>query len=640
MNRWELLRQSIQELIQKYELKLYDLESSIDDCEKIKSFLDSYSKQNYDIKSLLNISKNSVFSDEVKNLIELIKTEIVIKNYAFLEKQYDEKHAEIEKNIQKLRSKYQQTNINNSRNNTYKEEYDFYTKIYSIIDNTGLTEVCSLEVLDFLIDKVEMLNIDDKEKELLVLELSQSNVALMKQNIDTEIKRNNTIKGYTKVIETEDKNSNITDIDYKSYIDNAKEIIEAKQNLNSEEVKLIQSQLKKCKSFEERKKLYSSTSDFDVCKFVISWDLENNILNSLNNDNYQLLISIIDYYNEICERERLINEVNGKSIYQLLEENHFSKELDLFQKSEEMSKLYNDFVANSYRYVINDDELGLDKIQIICKNLNDDIGVFKVAVKSYFENNKKDIEEFNFGCNCLLEKYNMAIEYVDVIKGIMSQDISNNKNQIHDNTEDNLLNKDNKSILIFISSDDNEVSTMERNLFEDKDRRYESFDAVKDGLNKLMKTGEMTADDHRAKTDNYSIDFIKKYRLKGYKCGNYRIITTRRNTCMGQVLKGFPENVFVNLIFSAGYGDCGGSQKEAVFDAGYKECYDNRGKVDEILELINTKWNELTDDTEKQQKLARLKEIMHHSQKMYDHFLNTGKEISDSRRGHNYEGID
>ena len=149
MNRWELLRQSIQELIQKYELKLYDLESSIDDCEKIKSFLDSYSKQNYDINSLLNISKNSVFSDEVKNLIELIKTEIVIKNYAFLEKQYDEKHAEIEKNIQKLRSKYQQTNINNSRNNTYKEEYDFYTKIYSIIGNTGLTEVCSLEVLDF-----------------------------------------------------------------------------------------------------------------------------------------------------------------------------------------------------------------------------------------------------------------------------------------------------------------------------------------------------------------------------------------------------------------------------------------------------------------------------------------------------------
>lgn len=109
---------------------------------------------------------------------------------------------------------------------------------------------------------------------------------------------------------------------------------------------------------------------------------------------------------------------------------------------------------------------------------------------------------------------------------------------------------------------------------------------------------------------------------------------------MGQVLKDFPENVFVNLIFSAGYGDCGGNQKEAVFDAGYKECYDNRGKVDEILELINTKWNELTDDTEKQQKLARLKEIMHHSQKMYDHFLNTGKEISDSRRGHNYEGID
>lgn len=75
----------------------------------------------------------------------------------------------------------------------------------------------------------------------------------------------------------------------------------------------------------------------------------------------------------------------------------------------------------------------------------------------------------------------MAIEYVDVIKGIMSQDISNNKNQIHDNTEDNLLNKDNKSILIFISSDDNEVSTMEKKLFEDKDRRYESFDAVKDG---------------------------------------------------------------------------------------------------------------------------------------------------------------
>ena len=62
--------------------------------------------------------------------------------------------------------------------------------------------------------------------------------------------------------------------------------------------------------------------------------------------------------------------------------------------------------------------------------------------------------------------------------------------------------------------------------------------------------------------------------------------------------------------------------------------------TEEILELINTKWNELTDDTEKQQKLARLKEIMHHSQKMYDHFLNTGKEISDSRRGHNYEGID
>lgn len=36
-----------------------------------------------------------------------------------------------------------------------------------------------------------------------------------------------------------------------------------------------------------------------------------------------------------------------KVFNQLLEENHFSKELDLFQKSEEMSKLYNDFVANS-----------------------------------------------------------------------------------------------------------------------------------------------------------------------------------------------------------------------------------------------------------------------------------------------------
>ena len=53
MNRWELLRKSIQDLIQKYELKLYALEDSIDDCEKIKSFLDS--KQNYDINYLLNI---------------------------------------------------------------------------------------------------------------------------------------------------------------------------------------------------------------------------------------------------------------------------------------------------------------------------------------------------------------------------------------------------------------------------------------------------------------------------------------------------------------------------------------------------------------------------------------------------------
>ena len=634
MNRWELLRKSVQDLIQKYELKLYALESSIDDCEKIKSFLDSYSNQNYNIDSLLNISTNSVFNDEVKSLIELIKTEFVIKNYAFLEKQYDEKHAEIEKYVQKLKSKYQQTIINNSKRNVDKTEYDFYLKIYSIIDNDGLTEVCSLEILNFLLDKVQMLNITDEEKELLMLEISQSNVSLMKQNIDLKVKRNNTIKSPVKIIETEEKVTDTTDIDYTSYIDSAKKIIAEIPLSNSEEVTLISLKLKNCENFEDRKKLYSSIDDFDICKSVISWDLKNNILNNLSNDNYQLLISIIDYYNEICKKEKLINDVNSKSVYDLLSDNKFFEQLELLQKSEKILELYDDLLKKSYKYSISNEVLV--QIQFICKNLSDDINLFKTVIKTYFKNNRKDNEEFSFGYDCLLEKYNMAIPKVGIINDIMSE--SNfGKEEGQDNTENNLLSTDNKSILIFIPSDDSNVSIMEKVLIEDKDRVFESFNAVKDGLNKLMKTGEMTADDHRAKTDNYSIDFINKYRLKGYKCGNYRIITTRRNTCMGQVLKGFPENVFVNIIFSVGYGDCGGSQKAAIFGAGYKACYDNRSKVDEILELINTKWNELTDENEKQQRLAKLKEIIDSSQRMYDHFLNTGKEINENRRGHKHE---
>ena len=61
MENIELLKQSIQELISKYELKINNLEVLVDDCTKIKNFLDNYNNQNYDLNILSEISEFSIF---------------------------------------------------------------------------------------------------------------------------------------------------------------------------------------------------------------------------------------------------------------------------------------------------------------------------------------------------------------------------------------------------------------------------------------------------------------------------------------------------------------------------------------------------------------------------------------------------
>lgn len=629
MENIELLKQSIQELISKYELKINNLEVLVDDCTKIKNFLDNYNNQNYDLNILSEISEFSIFSDEIKQIRELIKAESSLKDYVFLKSQYNENHKKLEDMIKKLDTKYKTTIINISKNKIDKDEFDFYKKVYAVIGKDGLTDICTLDVINFLIDKVHMLNISDEEKEQLVVKIIQSNVNLMKKKIELEVKKNNSTKDFLSLIKIEPsiEKKNVF-ADYKSCIDSARNIVANQEIIDNEEVTLLNVKLKKCETFSDREKLYSTIDDFSIIKSVIVKDIKENLLGNINENNYQLLISVIDYYNAVCERERLINYVNATPIYELLSNEGFIKELELIKKSEDLYQIYNEFIGNYYKFDMNTEDLA--SIQNASSKLSNEIDFLENAIREFIKNGKKDNEFVEVGYDCLLEKYELAITLCDKIKNAKERSNDSVENQSSD--MENLLDKNNKSILIFIPSDESDVSTLEKELLEDIDHKYESFDIIRGGLNYLMKTGEMTAEDHRAKSDNYSEEFKRRYRLKGYKWCNYRIITTRRNSSLGQVLNGFPENIFVNIIFSAGYGNLGGNQKSEVYEKGFKICYDNKEKIDEILRLINIKWDNLPD-SKKQEELNKLKQIFADSQRMYNHFLDTCKMMGEDTKG-------
>ena len=100
-------------------------------------------------------------------------------------------------------------------------------------------------------------------------------------------------------------------------------------------------------------------------------DIKENLLGNINENNYQLLISVIDFYNSVCERERLINYVNTMPIYELLSNEGFIKELELIKKSEELYQTYNEFIGNYYRFDMNTEDLV--SIQNISSQLSNEI---------------------------------------------------------------------------------------------------------------------------------------------------------------------------------------------------------------------------------------------------------------------------
>lgn len=186
MNKWLILKNRID--MQIGNLKKEVERNKLLCCcrDNLKMFLDSR-RDGTPKFEILDTLPNEILDKNEKKVLKSIYQRILTQNQSFNSQlTYNQMVATANKYIKKLYSKYDYLVGNDIKIKNYinltEEMIKLYSKAYSIINDEGITEACSEELLNVIIDAITELDIDDKTMLQMIQELKQKNENLLKRN--------------------------------------------------------------------------------------------------------------------------------------------------------------------------------------------------------------------------------------------------------------------------------------------------------------------------------------------------------------------------------------------------------------------------------------------------------------------------
>ncbi len=175
-------------------------------------------------------------------------------------------------------------------------------------------------------------------------------------------------------------------------------------------------------------------------------------------------------------------------------------------------------------------------------------------------------------------------------------------------------------------TDINPISS--KNIFIMLDPEYleEDTDEFKSGLDikqsvlQLISTyssKDLTvSNNNRAKTDNYSETFIKKYHVKQLDGGRIDAFYSRFSTTLSEVFPECGKDSNIIIVYAVGPGYADSNTKHNIIENAYARLYKNADRVDYIIDLFNTKWDKVSED-EKNRRIKEISQILENQQEIY-----------------------
>jgi len=503
------------------------------------------------------------------------------------------------------------------RESLVKKLNDF-ENLYKVKNNNGLIKN---EEIELIIKNGVNSPLSTDEIGQLVLDIVMHNSILIKEKYEAKINSSRRRK----------KRVQQVDADFKTMLDKAKEISTLDYEL-SEELECAIELLSYASDVDDRVSIYESFENLENTKSIIIYDLKNNIIpkilnNEINNDDAKKILEEVLAEYSLCLN--YIAEENNieKSFFEKLDELKLDNEKKLCMEIDVIMIQIKDILfgeqgrnANLTSEVYNS---LFYKFEELKKAYIEYKGVINIL---YLDPNNEENLKLKQSTSSALEK-----KFNDLNLFYESNVISEEKYiELADEFYSNSGQE--KNIYIFLGEDENQSyidQDMNGKLFENKDL----MDSVLRLLHQNVDNNFYAEGNHRAKTDNYSEEFINKYRIKSLKSPQVRISYGRYNSSIGQIYPEYGNNPHIILLFALGYGKVDTSKKRESFDEAWKRCFDNQSKVDEIIRLFNVDWSKLSKE-EAESHREVLDSILRDSK------IKLGKMIEKSKiKGGNQNGI-
>lgn len=535
---------------------------------------------------------------------------------------------------------YNKLSENKSNNLEIEKKLYLYKKLQSFVLDDKFTILLDKKNTELFLEFLKECDISLEEYNILVFELVKSNALFAQREFNLSLTKKRTIKGVNNTIPSKiftRKNKSEEDIieqefsseKFKEIYDRALELVNSysDEQFQIDIVKLIASKITLNMSVEDRFLLYISSNEIETQKLCVLADLKYNILPEINKGNidssklYKILEEILDIYQDIINQEERINE--NKPFLKILEEKELIKEQKICHDVEELLFTLNKLLVTNYSGSIS----GLDYNNLFekfesLKRIYDD---YKHFTKACIFNEEQDInkEMMNITYEELQTTYFEALSLYDKV------DLEDESEYLEESKEF-YSNSDAKNIYLFLDEDDSIISDFEKDIIEDDSMNSSLISSVIAKLTERVSHNFVGVEDHKAKSDDYSEEFLKKYKVKSIRSTSARIFYSRFNTTLSSDF-GFGEQPHIVFLLKVGYGQVDGIEKHKLNHTALKNCYSYKDKIDYIVDLFNTDWNNISGE-EANKRTQEIEKLLTTQQIKLGHLLNTYKRVKGGKK--------
>lgn len=586
------------------EFKLSNLELQNKSNKEVLNIIDQIinehmNNNNYDldkIRFIYPILNMEISFDEMEKYILFVSSEGVDKD--IFKEQIDLCLKKINILMSSLKKYYQDNGPLSDNYKTNEIQYNELKQVLDIILNININNLISNDVIEKIVNYMSKYDYLDCDITLFCTSILMNNSKIISSYYEKKIESK---------VESITEKKEIPSLEEKVKLLKRATIISGLYKLNDLSAVMNQiSILNKANNTSDRIKIYLSSNSYDNRVAILIYDLKNNILPKFNNlenvtlSDYYMLKEILDTYDLIMSDKNNTAKISSslRSV-DILGQFKLDDMLDLYNKVLNILDLINKNNTDINNPKIYDDIYNL-------KTLKED---FDSAISLYYSDpesysNKELLDSYY---SWLSDAY-LELQNEFIINEENSKDIKD-----YEAIAQDFYNSSSTNLYIFI--DNNEYS-VEEDIYENPVFKSNGVDTVAKGfLNKLylnLNGGFIGEGNHKAKSDDYSDLFLKKYKVKSERGNGIRIFYSVFSTNISEKFSEYKNVKNIIFLYSVSYGNT--AEKGEFYSKALKICYDNRDRIDYIVDLFNTDWSSINKE-EEQVKLDTINNILK-SQKM------------------------